>query len=918
MSIRAPISAKRPAGGRRVSLCIVLALGVCFAAAPAGGETFTWVPGPLNDGRFEEPNCWLPTSGPPGAADTAVFDSAGTHEVTFSRDEDSYCLDIVDGETTFLLSGHTYSLWDGEEEEETSSINVGAADGRTGSLTVSGGELASFNAYLGATADANGTVTVDGTGSTWTNRYELYVGDEGAGTLSVTGGGQVSSSSSTVGHRADGNGTVTVAGDGSTWTNSDALSVGHYGRGSLSITGGGQVSSLNGYVASLPGANGTAVVSGVGSTWTNWSGLTVGGDGTGSLSVTGGGQVSSFDGYVGGQADSNGTVTVDGTGSTWTNSNFLYVGWCGTGSLSVTGGGQVSSSHGYVGYRHLDPYGALVDSNGTVTVDGTGSMWTNSVDLCVGGSDTAAGGAGEVTVSDGGVLEVGGRLKLWAGGVLEVTGGTIRFTESDPLALADGAFRLHFGTVEFDTDMVVGVGNATLGELFGSPFAIPSANELRITGQATLAAPVTLDGGTFSVGSLVNPGLLEFDSGTLRLTDANLVVGSGGLFGAALHLRPGRHVDVTHDAAVAAGGLLTGYEGRLSARSLTVQAGGEVSVGPGERLTVAGPAVNDGGQLTLGGGTLWFEGALTNEGGGLVMGNGLLRADGGITNAATMAFSGATDVNVVGDVTNLPEGLIIASGGGAATFFDDVLNDGEIRISESATAVFFGSYAGEGSFPGPGLACFEGDLKPGSSPGVVAFGGSVAFGSGATFEVELGDDDSNMPLAPTYDRLEVASDVRLAGTLTLTWEPTEGDPNSLFGGDYDIVIYGGDLDGEFSAVGGNLGEAYVAGIDYAADAGDGLHAVRITLYDLIDGDADLDGKVGRDDLLAFQTGAGLADPDWFTGDFDFDGDADAFDYLAWKRNAGNALPGAVIPEPATAALLCVAVATLLRKRRRRS
>jgi len=37
-------------------------------------------------------------------------------------------------------------------------------------------------------------VTVDGTGSTLTNDYYLYVGENGAGRLNIAGGGHVASS----------------------------------------------------------------------------------------------------------------------------------------------------------------------------------------------------------------------------------------------------------------------------------------------------------------------------------------------------------------------------------------------------------------------------------------------------------------------------------------------------------------------------------------------------------------------------------------------------------------------------------------------------------------------------------------------------------------------------------------------------
>ena len=48
------------------------------------------------------------------------------------------------------------------------------------------------NGYIGTVSGSTGVVTVAGTGSTWTNSGDLYVGNSGNGTLNITGGGAVS------------------------------------------------------------------------------------------------------------------------------------------------------------------------------------------------------------------------------------------------------------------------------------------------------------------------------------------------------------------------------------------------------------------------------------------------------------------------------------------------------------------------------------------------------------------------------------------------------------------------------------------------------------------------------------------------------------------------------------------------------
>ncbi|MBN2024147.1 MAG: PEP-CTERM sorting domain-containing protein [Pirellulales bacterium] len=103
-------------------------------------------------------------------------------------------------------------------------------------------DVASKCGYIGFDSGAAGTVAVEGIGSTWTNRTNLYVGYSGCGTLLVTGGGTVSNGLGYVGYRSDSTGDVTVEGIGSTWTCLCDVVVGRYGAGTLSIAHGGMVS----------------------------------------------------------------------------------------------------------------------------------------------------------------------------------------------------------------------------------------------------------------------------------------------------------------------------------------------------------------------------------------------------------------------------------------------------------------------------------------------------------------------------------------------------------------------------------------------------------------------------------------------------------------------------------------------------
>jgi fibronectin-binding autotransporter adhesin len=252
-----------------------------------------------------------------------------------------------------------------------------------GTLTVDGGYLYSAAGYIGYESTAAGVVNISGTGSGWTNRG-LYVGDSGSGTLSIIGGGYLRSRYygqhySNIGYAAGSTGVLTVAGTGSTWVNECDLYVGTSGSGTLSIASGGSVSNIvcprYGYLGYNSGSSGLVAVDGAGSTWnvSMLECLYVGYNGSGMLSITNGGSVSGDnrvpDTYarIGYRAGSSGTVTVDGAGSTWNVDGNLYAGTSGAATLRITNGGSVS----HLGEAQFGPL-ATIDfgtNGGTLTTD---------------------------------------------------------------------------------------------------------------------------------------------------------------------------------------------------------------------------------------------------------------------------------------------------------------------------------------------------------------------------------------------------------------------------------------------------------------------------------------------------------------------------------------------------------------------
>ena len=220
----------------------------------------------------------------------------------------------------------------------------------------------------------SGAVTVAGSGSTWNNTGDLYVGyNGGTGMLRITDGGTVTSASACLGFGSSSEGTTTwyssgearVAGSGSTWANSGDLYVGNDGCGRLSITGGGGVSNTQGYIGYNSGSSGVVMVTGTGSTWTNRGDLFIGGSGSGTLKIANGGVVTAASASINSQSllaidVGNGSSLVDS--GAFNNDGKVHISagpstvsgaytpisagaWGGTGTYQTLGGVWNSGSH---------------------------------------------------------------------------------------------------------------------------------------------------------------------------------------------------------------------------------------------------------------------------------------------------------------------------------------------------------------------------------------------------------------------------------------------------------------------------------------------------------------------------------------------------------------------------------------------
>jgi len=810
---------------RSITLAVVLLVSLDNRGLAAD---FTWTGAGGVFRTFGDAANWKPAGGPPNDTnDVAIFDGTQSGSSTFTVNfasnvvNDRLLMTANSGTVTLDLFGRTYTL------DNTGVLDPSLVIGDTSNddarlLLTSSTTLGTVNATGARIADdagSEGSLTVTTNGRLLLDE-PLNVGYGGAGELNILNGGIVivDSADAVIASGSAATGTVTVSGTGSLWRNDGLLAVGGFGDGVLIVENGGRVEGMLGSVGGFlfPDATGAATVTGNNSLWVNTQNLDVGSSVSGTLTIAAGGRVESNMGTIGNGNTGDGNVTVTGAGSLWDNTTTLAVGVSGTGAMTISQGGAVENTSAQLGSN--------AGSTGTVTLSGVGSKWTSVDSVYVGGSNVASGGSGTLTVGAGSTVTVGTTtteiLKVWETGRVNLNGGTINTQDFDLL----GAFNWTSGTLNVADDLILRSGAS------GTGLTIGAGKTLSVNGTTSIqpAVVVRLDGGTFSIDRLVNSGSLLLNSGTFNL-ESGLSLGPASPFGNQLTIGPGLNFNVTNGTATVGAGAILGLRGgsfssvdtltnngeiQLTDEFTTVSGGnlinnglvlgrgrinkslvnsatGVVRTSGDQRLVFGGPSNANSGRLELVGGTMEFASALNNAPTGVISGRGALFFNGGLTNQGNAGFSaGFTDV--YGDMLNSATGKIIVSGGGVLTFYDDLVNEGELRTPAGGRTVLYGALSGSGPFTGTGTVQIEGDLAPGSSPTEALFGGDLILSSTAHTMLEL----ANTTVGSGYDQLDVAGTLLLGGTLDVTlldgFAPRFGDT-------FDLLDFAR-LSGRFDAI----------------------------------------------------------------------------------------------------------------------
>ncbi|EIZ85882.1 outer membrane autotransporter barrel domain protein [Methylobacterium sp. GXF4] len=670
-----------------------------------------------------------------------------------------------------------------------------------GTLTIAeGGRLSNSDGFVGHDTGSSGTMTVTGTGSTWTNRAGLVVGFGGTGTLAIQGGGQVSNRNGTIGYFATSSGTVTVTGTGSTWTNKNSLYVGHGGTGTLTVADGGLVSAgANGTgtvsVASLSGSTGTLAIGAAAgqpavAAGTVQASKVAFGAGTGTITfnhtgnpdgtavafvptITGTGTVSHLAGttILTGANSYTGATTVSGGTLSAANATAL-----GTSAAKVTAGGTLDVN-GVTIANALTLAGSGAGGAGALT--GTGAAGVSGAITLAG--DAALGGSGTLTLS-GGIGDGGngyGLTKLGTG--TAILTGTSTYTGAT--TLQDGTLRAGAAGAFAPVSAVTVASGATL-DLAGFNQGIGSlAGTGRVSlGAGTLTAGADNSSTAFSGTITGSGGLAKAGTGTLTLSGVNTYTGPSTIAGGTLALTGAGSVAASSGVALAGGATfdIGGLTAGTAIASLTDTAPGQagtVALGANTlTLTRAagsyGGAILGTGGLTLAGGTQILAGHARHTG-ATALESGTLRAGAAGAFApvsAVMVASGATL-----DLAGFDQGIGSLAGAGRVSLGAGTLTAG----ADNSSTAFSGTITGSGGLAKAGTGTLTLSGSNSYSGGTALLGGTLAIAADASLGASAGGLRFDGGTLVTTASLAMARPVTLAGDARL--RPASGTSLTLNG-----------------------------------------------------------------------------------------------------------------------------------------
>ena len=538
-------------------------------------------------------------------------------------------------------------------------------DGGNGMLSITNGAVVdvSGDIWLADSAASTGTAIVDGAGSIMRTGDDLFVGDDGMGSLTVRNGGVVEAADEIkVGDDTGGNGNLFVDGPGSVVRALGRdFDIGDDGVGQALVTNGGRIEAGDDIqIANDTGSPGSSLtVQGPTSTIFAFDDIRVGDEDDGSLNLSGGARAEAADIFVGGNQAGVGTMMVEGTGTTAVASSGDFIsGGSGPGTVTIRDGGRVEAA--------VVRLGDGVSGDGVINVQGSSSIISSADSYLVG-----FGGQGHLVVSDGARAEAGGTFFLGldpggighvtvtgAGTTLETTGGGISMGPqggNGHLRVLSGAQVTAFDSVDIGVE-VTSDSSATVSGAGSQLSAASIAAGLLGKGELNV-----LDGGQAMATEDVSLGFSSGGRGVANVRGAGSSISAG-------------EINVGLDGS---GTLNLSESGSASSDTVNVSATGTVNmvVSSNNMLTATTSYTNDGATNFIAGSQL-APGSYTPINSPSFSGSGSFTGIGGTTST----LSGVPTFTVGPIITDDGDGIQMSLNGGDRVQFGNVT----VALNENA------------------------------------------------------------------------------------------------------------------------------------------------------------------------------------------------------------------------------------------
>jgi fibronectin-binding autotransporter adhesin len=802
-----------------------------------------------------------------------------------------------------------------------------------GILTGSGvHNTSSVTSFTGTNFASGSTIYLDTSGTSLTNT--LVQGTIGAiGTTTIRGGFNLSGGTFNSSFGGLSSGAELLIDSGSATATATALVVsgtlvynglliGGTGPGLLSMSGGVATGSTVVVGANdAPGGAGAFNLSG--GSVSAGTPFIIGDVGPGTMTQTGG-SLTAPAVFIGSYGSANGSATVSGSGSTWNITGDMGIGI----ALGVQANGQLTVSNG-----------ASITSVGELIVSSSGSSANISNAKLVA---TALSGAGTVTLADPSgnyALTINGAGDTYAG---NITGtGSLLYNGSGTQVLSGtnsftGSASVTSGTLNMAT------GAATTYEANGGTLILGFGSFGTSTIRDDGTAPVVFNTASVTGGTLAGQG-------TFNVSAVTSFSGTNISNGTTISTPSGKSLSITNGAnfgTVTLNGTTTLYNWSSGG---TVKINGPLSIATGNTFNQTGGTVTVAAASTV---NVFGTGAI-NLTGGILENDGTINGPVNVTNGGNLVGTGSFSQITLGSTGGIVGNFF--PGASATSPFDyyfgyitiepaataaavvvsgtvNVTAAAEVSVTAAHSLQFSGNFNASGQqvfFDGGttklasatlgGLIIDYGIVQL-TSPGKL-IAGSISIISGAG-SLDIGGSS----LVTQSSLTSITSDVKTGYNLSggANWSGTGGITSSVAAADPShltaVGVIGNNQSGSPLYTATHQFHGYTPGVN------DTL--VAYTYF----GDANLDGKVDGSDYSLIDAGYNSHGSltGWYHGDFNYDGVVDGSDYALIDNDFNNQsspinptaqvaaeTAPAAVPEPASAAVIILALGRLAGRRHRR-